>query len=82
MRNAFLAAVFISVVSGCAAPKPYLMQSTTWMAAYRYTTSDSSGFGESQKAAVIHCKEYGKSAEIESITSLDDFTTLATFHCK
>ncbi len=82
MRNAFLVAVFISVVSGCTAPKPYLMQSTTWMVAYRYTTSDSLGLEESKKAAVIYCKEYGKSAEIESLTSLNEYTSVATFYCK
>ena len=82
MRNAFLAVVFVSVVSGCTAPKPYLINSTTWMATYRYTTSDSSGFDESKKAAVVYCKEYGKNAELHDIDNINEFTSAATFYCK
>lgn len=82
MRNAFLVIVFISTVSGCAASKTYLMQSSTWMVSYRYTTSDPPGLEESQKAAVIYCKDIGKIAEIESHRSLNEFTSLATFNCK
>jgi hypothetical protein len=82
MRNAFLLAVLIPVVCGCVGPRIYMLNSTTWMVTYKYATAYPAGFDESKKAAVIHCKEYGKNAELESLESLEDFTSVATFYCK
>ena len=39
MRNAFLVAILLGIVSGCAAPKIYELNSTTWMVTYKYATS-------------------------------------------
>jgi len=81
MKKAFYTIALMSVISGCAAPKPIMMQSSTQMVVYRYITSDSLGIGESQKAAESHCKENGMRAELESIATMNEYTSLATFRC-
>lgn len=83
MRNVFFTVAFMSVISGCAAPsQPIETQSTTSIVAYKYTSSNAIGFEESKKAAESHCNEYGKKAELESVASLNLFTSLATFRCE
>ena len=82
MRNAFLVAILLGIVSGCAAPKIYELNSTTWMVTYKYATSYDAGLDEAKKAAEIHCKQYGKHAEVESVLPVNEFTTAATLYCK
>jgi hypothetical protein len=83
MRKAFIAAIFVSVFGGCEAPRqPIETLSTTSIVSYKYTSTDASALADSQKAAETHCKEYGKKAELESVTSLNRFTSLATFRCE
>jgi len=75
--------VIMSVITGCAAPRqPIETLSTTSIVSYKYTSSDSLALEESKKAAESHCKEYGKKAELESVTSLNRFTSLATYRCE
>lgn len=80
-KTFYFTIALMSVISGCAAPKPIMMQSSTKMVVFRYITSDSLGIGESQKAAESHCKENGMGAELESVTTMNDYTSLATFRC-
>jgi hypothetical protein len=81
MKKTFYTIALMSVISGCAAPKPIMMKSSTQMVVYRYIASDSLAIGESQKAAESFCKENGMRAELESITSMNIETDLATFRC-
>jgi hypothetical protein len=81
MKKTFYTIALMSVISGCAAPKPVMMQSSTQMVVYRYITSDSLGIGDSQKAAESYCKENGMRAELESIKTMNEYTSLATFRC-
>lgn len=72
----------MSVISGCAvSSKPIVLESTTWMITFRFTSSDASGLEQSTKIAETHCKEYRKNAYLEIVTSLNDYTSYAKFRC-
>lgn len=83
MYKAFLAVILVVVISGCSIPSgPILLESTTWMITFKYTSSDPSGLRQSTKIAERHCKEFGKSAHLEIVTSVNEYTSYAKFLCE